>query len=92
MRAFVYEYITGGGTFSSQKGLSPEGSLLTEGEAMLRAIASDFLNLPGWQVESLIDARLSARQIEGVTFEAVSTAAQDAPHLQQPATARMLRS
>jgi predicted ATP-grasp superfamily ATP-dependent carboligase len=57
-RIFVYEYITGGGTFSEDLGQVPTGSLLREGTAMVAALAADFLALPGTEVVLLRDARL----------------------------------
>src|SRR5438552_16071764 len=40
MRLFLYEFVTGGGCWHSPE--PPAGSLLAEGQAMLRAIAADF--------------------------------------------------
>ena len=57
MRVFIYEYITGGGMCSA--GGRPEGSLLREGAAMLRAIVEDFAVVPGTQVVTMRDARLA---------------------------------
>jgi len=56
---FIYEYITGGGTFSSRDFHVPSGSLLREGAAMVRALAGDFLRLRSVEVFLLRDARLS---------------------------------
>jgi len=56
---FVYEYITGGGTFSGRDLRVPAGSLLREGTAMVRALARDFLRLRNVDVFLMRDARLS---------------------------------
>ncbi|QEG35551.1 ATP-grasp domain-containing protein [Bythopirellula goksoeyrii] len=58
MNIFVYEWITGGGLVE-EPGALP-ASLLTEGEAMLVALATDFAALPNASVSVLRDARLDA--------------------------------
>lgn len=55
---FLYEYITGGGTFSARSPEVPSTSLLREGTAMIRSLAEDFSRVPGVQVSLLRDARL----------------------------------
>lgn len=57
-RVFLYEYITGGGTFSARSPDTPSGSLLREGTAMIRSLAEDFSRLPGVRVSLLHDVRL----------------------------------
>lgn len=55
MQIFVYEFITGGGMWSLGGG--PEGSLLTEGQAMLSAVIEDALKT-GVEPITLRDSRL----------------------------------
>jgi predicted ATP-grasp superfamily ATP-dependent carboligase len=54
MRVLVFEHLTGGGL--EREALSP--SLLREGEAMVRALAADLLDIPGVHVGLVRDARL----------------------------------
>jgi len=56
MHIFLYEWITGGGLVE-EPGALPR-SLLTEGSAMLSALAADFLLLDGARVSLLRDMRL----------------------------------
>jgi predicted ATP-grasp superfamily ATP-dependent carboligase len=56
MRIFVFEFIAGGGMLG---GPAPEGSLLREGAAMLRAVAEDFARVPGCSVVTTWDSRLA---------------------------------
>jgi predicted ATP-grasp superfamily ATP-dependent carboligase len=56
MRVFLYEFVTGGGFLDAPGGFEPTGSLLDEGAAMLRALASDFAALPQVAVHLLVDA------------------------------------
>jgi len=72
MRAFVYEYITGGGTFSSASGLTPCGSLLGEGAGMRRALLEDFLRIAGCEVETLQDVRVPYDAIPGLNVHLVA--------------------
>ncbi len=58
VHVFLYEYITGGGTFSAKSPDFPSGSLLREGAAMIHALAEDFSQIPGVQVSLLRDSRL----------------------------------
>ena len=60
MRIFLYEFVTGGGWYDVDPHQPPSGSLLAEGAAMLRAVASDFLALPGIEVFTLRNARLKS--------------------------------
>ena len=55
MRVFVYEFITGGGMWST--GSAPAGSLLSEGAAMAQSIGADFVDC-GSDVWSMLDTRL----------------------------------
>lgn len=73
MRAFVYEYITGGGTFSSVSGLTPCGSLLGEGAGMRRALVEDFLRIAGCEVETLQDVRVPFDAVPGVNLHPVAS-------------------
>ncbi len=58
MRVFLYEFITGGGMLTTDEYTPPHGSLLTEGHAMVAALANDFLQLPNFRVELLADVRM----------------------------------
>ncbi len=60
---FLYEYVTGGGTFSAQSPDVPAGSLLQEGTAMIHSLAEDFLRVPGVQVSLLHDTRLPSLRL-----------------------------
>ncbi|MCH2401401.1 MAG: hypothetical protein MK364_19960, partial [Pirellulales bacterium] len=53
----VYEYLTGGGLYSTGPGTLPVSSLLDEGAAMVRALTADFAQIEGCQVHALCDVR-----------------------------------
>ena len=57
-RMFVYEYFTGGGTYSDATANGPESCIVGEGAAMVTALACDFQAIPGTEVVVLRDARL----------------------------------
>lgn len=57
-RIFVYEYFTGGGTYSDATAAGPELCLVGEGAAMATALACDFQAILGTEVVVLRDARL----------------------------------
>ena len=59
MRVLIYEFVTGGGTFSLRRSPEPVGSFLSEGAAMIGSLAADFLRLPGAEVFTLRDSRLA---------------------------------
>src|SRR4051812_13845920 len=58
----VYEYITGGGTWSNDD-IFPQGSLLREGHAMVSALVQDLRRLPNSDVIVLRDSRLGSLAI-----------------------------
>lgn len=58
MRIFVYEFITGGGLLGQEVEPAPADSLFAEGSAMVRAVVSDLLRIPGVRVDVLCDPRL----------------------------------
>lgn len=58
VRVFVYEFVTGGGCYTWPASPIPDGSLLTEGAAMLAAVRDD-LSACGHQVLTLVDGRLA---------------------------------
>ena len=59
MRLFLYEYITGGGLLELDlNSAEVPASLLAEGKAMITALATDALMIPGFQVTLLWDHRL----------------------------------
>ena len=53
----VYEYLTGGGLYSTGPATLPVSSLLDEGAAMVRALTADFAQIEGCQVHALCDVR-----------------------------------
>lgn len=57
MKLFVYEFVTGGGTWHSAGKIDPTGSLLAEGAAMARGAIADLL-AAGIEVTATLDARL----------------------------------
>jgi predicted ATP-grasp superfamily ATP-dependent carboligase len=57
-RVLLYEFVTGGGWWSVDARLPPNGSLLAEGRAMIAAVAEDFARLPGIEVWTSLDSRL----------------------------------
>jgi predicted ATP-grasp superfamily ATP-dependent carboligase len=84
MRIFVYEFVTGGGAWSSE-GPLPD-SLITEGEAMLRAVAADFAALLAVQVVTTRDARLPSLST-GIDVTRVASSDQEQAALAQLAQA-----
>jgi predicted ATP-grasp superfamily ATP-dependent carboligase len=73
MQIFVYEFITGGGMWSL--GGRPDGSLLTEGSAMLHAVVDDAIKM-GAQPITLRDSRLAGGLPEGCESVEVGNAAE----------------
>jgi predicted ATP-grasp superfamily ATP-dependent carboligase len=59
VRVLIYEYAAGGGFWSEPAASTPGGALLSQGAAMIRALAADFLKLPGVEVLALRDRRLA---------------------------------
>ncbi len=57
-RVFIYEFLTGGGTWTQPDSPLPCGSLLEEGQAMVSALVADFAALPETAVVVLRDSRL----------------------------------
>jgi tyramine---L-glutamate ligase len=82
MRIFLYEFVTGGGGFSTSQE-SPGGSLLAEGQAMLSALAADFAAIDGMTVDVLRDSRLPPLSLSGVTVHPVSHAAAERGALEE---------
>lgn len=70
MRLFIYEWITGGGLLA-HSGSLPE-SLLTEGLAMVQAVAEDF-SAAGLQVTLLRDLRVDGLSARGGEINTVSS-------------------
>lgn len=60
MLIFVYEFVTGGGTFCDDSFGPPADSLLAQGAAMCAALAADFDRIEGVEVLTLRDARVSS--------------------------------
>lgn len=73
MRVFVYEFVTAGGWYGCTE-LPPE-SLVSEGRAMLLALAADFAAIKGATVDVLHDERLPPFELSGVTIHGVRSAA-----------------
>ena len=77
MRVLIYEFITGGGTFSMPSSPVPAGSFLREGGAIIRALSADFLRLPGAKVCALRDARLADFQLPNCAVTNVADAEEE---------------
>ncbi|MEX2027466.1 MAG: ATP-grasp domain-containing protein [Pirellulaceae bacterium] len=60
MKLFVYEFVTGGGTWQTAGSIEPAESLLAEGGAMAKALIAD-LSAAGIEVSAMLDARLRDR-------------------------------
>ena len=78
MRIFLYEFLTGGGSWSWSCNEPPSGSLLREGAAMVGALAEDFLRIPGAEVTTLRDVRLAWPGPQGCRVEEISSADEEA--------------
>ena len=74
-RVFIYEYVTGVG-FLQDEGTAMPGSLLTEGRAMLTALALDFIAVPETQVAVLRDRRI-ALDLNGANIVTIESAADE---------------
>lgn len=81
MHFFVYEWVTGGGLVE-EPGRLPR-SLLTEGAAMLGALAGDFLAISGAKVTVLRDIRWDELVLPGCKFVDVHSNVQHLDELQQ---------
>jgi len=64
-RVFLYEFVTGGGSWSLPDSAVPSGSLLAEGTAMLQALAADLLAIGDLELHVLADSRLPKFWPEG---------------------------
>ncbi|MDX1944564.1 MAG: ATP-grasp domain-containing protein [Pirellulaceae bacterium] len=84
MRIFVYEFISGGGGWSQDGGAVPAGSLLVEGEAMLRALVADLAATRGTKVCTTRDVRLGAAMGGDIEVQAV-----DSPAAEREAISRL---
>lgn len=73
MRIFLYEWITGGGLVEAS-GRLPE-SLLAEGSAMIRSLATDFARLEDLEVTVLRDVRITELPLPGCRVIDVHSAA-----------------
>ena len=86
MRIFIYEYVTGGGTWHEDSPV-PSGSLLAEGFAMISALATDFLKCVDTQVWALRDKRLKYFELPGCRVREVASAGQEQEALSELAAA-----
>ena len=75
-QVFIYEFVTGGGLFHWQAG-SLDSSLATEGMAMLRSIAMDFLRLSDVRVIVMRDSRLQFDLPEEIAVQPIEDATQE---------------
>ena len=73
MHIFLYEWVTGGGLVE-QPGALP-ASLLTEGSAMLTALADDFVRIDDCRVSTLRDIRIDDLSLAGCEVTEVHSAA-----------------
>jgi predicted ATP-grasp superfamily ATP-dependent carboligase len=76
MRILVYEFVSGGGWYSTGDDAPPE-SLLAEGRAMLTALASDFAAIDGVNVDVFADERFDPPALPSASIHRVSSAAQE---------------
>jgi predicted ATP-grasp superfamily ATP-dependent carboligase len=76
-RIFVYEYFTGGGTYSDTAATGPESCIVGEGAAMVTALACDFQAIPGTEVVVLRDARLPDWPLAAASAIAIQNAQQE---------------
>lgn len=74
MRVFLYEFVTGGGTWGDPDLECPSGSLLQEGAAMLAALATDLASIKDVTVELLRETRLPELAITGCRCHDVASA------------------
>jgi predicted ATP-grasp superfamily ATP-dependent carboligase len=86
-RVFVYEYLSGGGTWSERDAAGPTGSLLREGCSMVSALAEDFQRLDQTEVVLLRDARLPAGTLPACQQVVIHDAAQERAAIAQLAAA-----
>jgi predicted ATP-grasp superfamily ATP-dependent carboligase len=88
MRLFLYEFVTGGG-WQSASSEAPPDSLLTEGRAMLTALATDFADIPDADVtiDVLRDRRLPEFAIASVNEHAIGDALQERQAIERLASA-----
>lgn len=85
MRIFAYEFITGGGMWSTGEAL-PDGSLLREGAAMLRALTIDLVTMAETEVVAAWDARLPSPP-SGCEICEVASAAEERAAIERFASA-----
>jgi predicted ATP-grasp superfamily ATP-dependent carboligase len=81
LRVLLFEHITGGGLFSSSEAIPPPASLLTEGRAMVQAIAADLLETGRVEVLTLRDARQPPLHQAGCQVVEIHSAAEERSHL-----------
>ena len=76
MRVFVYEFVTGGGTWHTVGSIDPAGSLLDEGAAMAESIVADLM-AASIQVTAMLDARLHEQIRLSCPIELVANSADE---------------
>ncbi len=72
----MYEFVSGGGWHSASAD-PPPPSLLAEGQAMVRALVSDFAAIPGAEVHTLRDWRLPEVGLPGCRIHQTHSAADE---------------
>src|SRR5687768_18520547 len=87
MRILVFEHITGGGLLSRSDAPLPGGTLLAEGRAMLWAVVTDLLALPGIEVWSTRDGRLAPLHPAGCEVITINSAREEVDQLPRLASA-----
>jgi len=76
MNIFIYEFLTGGGCYALAKPPRSIPSLLSEGQAMVTALASDFASIENVQVSLLGDRRIGL-EVEHGHVQQVTSAAEE---------------
>lgn len=75
MKIFLYEYLTGGGMFVCSNQPATR-SLLLEGGAMLRAVATDLAGIAGVELAIQLDRRTRAHDVPNCQVQRIGNAAE----------------
>ncbi|HZN33678.1 MAG TPA: ATP-grasp domain-containing protein, partial [Pirellulaceae bacterium] len=87
MKILLYEHVTGGGGWQDDPFRPPSGPLLTEGRAMVQAIAADLAAIEGVEVCTSRDSRLPELHPAGCSVMALDSDSATREWLQQSCTA-----